>query len=168
MMIEVKRGLPKHVEGISRVCIEGRQDAISDIKSQENIRRNNKIFYNHDRINGELEEAEGWDGYFVALDDGTVVGAIGGGMKDDDKSEVYVLYLDPQRRREGIGTQLLNHLTDIQRNKGSKEQWVSVLKGNDQCIPFYEAKGFRFMREKEAYGNVEGEKYISLRYRREI
>lgn len=89
-------------------------------------------------------------------------------MKDDDKSEVYVLYLDPQRRREGIGTQLLNHLTDIQRNKGSKEQWVSVLKGNDKGIPFYEAKGFRFMREKEAYGNVEGEKYISLRYRREI
>lgn len=167
-MIEVKRGLPEHVEGISRVCIEGRQDAIAGIKSAENLRRNNKIFYNHDRINRELDEADGWDGYFVALDDGIVVGAIGGGMVDDDKSEIYVLYLDPERRGEGIGTQLLNHLTEIQRNKGTKEQWVSTLKGNDKGIPFYEAKGFRFVRERGAYGNVEGEDYISLRLRRDI
>ncbi|UJL45268.1 GNAT family N-acetyltransferase [Virgibacillus sp. NKC19-16] len=168
-MIEVRRGLPKHVEGISRVCIEGRRDTIGGIiKSTESMKRNDKIFYNHDRIRRELEEAEGWDGYFVALDDGIVVGAIGGGMIDETKSEVYVLYLDPERRREGIGTELLNHLTDVQRNKGASEQWVSVLKGNVKGIPFYEVKGFRFMGEKEAYGNVEGEDYISLRYRREI
>ncbi|WP_254901180.1 hypothetical protein [Tuberibacillus sp. Marseille-P3662] len=78
-MIEVKRGLPEHVESISRVCIEGRQDAIGHIKSQENIRRNNQVFYNDDRIYRELDEADGWDGYFVALDNGIVVGAIGGG-----------------------------------------------------------------------------------------
>ncbi|SET92625.1 Ribosomal protein S18 acetylase RimI [Salinibacillus kushneri] len=167
-MIEVKRGLPEHVERISKVCIEGRQAAIGHIKSPENLRRYNKIFYNYDRIHRELDEANGWDGYFVALDNGQVVGAIGGGMIDKDKSEVYVLYLDPKRRREGIGTRLLNHLTDIQRNKGAKEQWVSVLKGNDKGIPFYEAKGFHFVREKDAYGNIEGEDYISLRYRREI
>ncbi len=156
------------MEGISRVCIEGRHDAIGHIKSVESLRRNDQVFYNHDRIRRELEEADGWDGYFVALDDGNVVGAIGGGMVDNDTSEVYVLYLDPKRRREGIGTQLLNHLTDIQRNKGAKEQWVSVLKGNGKGIPFYEAKGFHFMHEKRAYGNVEGEDYISLRYRRDI
>nr|WP_254901195.1 GNAT family N-acetyltransferase [Tuberibacillus sp. Marseille-P3662] len=76
--------------------------------------------------------------------------------------------MDPNRRREGIGTKLLNYLTDIQCNKGAREQWVSVLKGNDKGIPFYEAKGFHFMHEKEAYSNVEGEDYISLRYRRDI
>ncbi|UOQ45500.1 GNAT family N-acetyltransferase [Halobacillus salinarum] len=167
-MIEVKRGRPEHVAGIARVCIEGRQDAIAGLKSLENIKRNNQIFYNHDRITRELSEAEGWDGYFAALDDGNVAGAIGGGMVDAEKSEIYVLYLDPKRRREGIGTQLLNYLTEIQLQKGSKEQWVSVLKGNDKGIPFYEAKGFQFMHEKDAYGNVEGEDYLSLRYRRYI
>jgi len=167
-MIEVKRGLPKHVEGICRVCIEGRQEAVGHIQSPENIRRNNKIFYNYDRVHRELDETDGWDGYFVALDNGVVVGAIGGGMIDEDQSEIYVLYLDPERKREGIGTQLLNHLTNVQRKKGAKKQWVSVLKGNDKGIPFYEAKGFHFMYEKEAYGNVDGEDYISLRYRRDI
>lgn len=167
-MIEVKRGLPEHIEGISRVCSEGCLDTYGEIRSLENIKRNNKIFYNHDRIYHELDEADGWDGYFVALDDGLVVGAIGGGMIDEGKSEVYVLYLDPKRRGEGIGTQLLNHLTDIQRKNGSKEQWVSVQKGNYKGIPFYEARGFNFMDEKEAFSNSEGENYVSLRYRRNI
>lgn len=167
-MIEVKRGLPEHIEGISRVCSEGCLDTYEGIRSLENIKRNNKIFYNHDRIYRELDEADGWDGYFVALDDGLVVGVIGGGMIDEGKSEVYVLYLDPRRRGEGIGTQLLNHLTDIQRKNGSKEQWVSVQKGNYKGIPFYEAREFNFMYEKAAFSNTEGEDYISLRYQRDI
>ncbi|GAA0445253.1 MAG: GNAT family N-acetyltransferase [Bacillota bacterium] len=167
-MIVVKRGLPEHVEGISKVCSEGCLDTYEGIRSPENIRRNNETFYNYDRILHELDEVDDWDGYFVALDNGVVVGAIGGGMIDDDKSEVYVLYLDPERRGEGIGTQLLNNLTDIQQTKGSKEQWVSVQKGNNKGIPFYEARGFNFMYEKEAFSNAEEEDYISLRYRREI
>ncbi|QTN00350.1 GNAT family N-acetyltransferase [Sediminibacillus dalangtanensis] len=167
-MIEVKRGLPEHVEGISKVCIEGRWAAIGHIKSPENLRRNDHAFYNEDRIRRELDEAEGWDGYFVALDNGKVVGAIGGGMTGEQTSEVFVFYLDPSRRREGIGTKLLNHLTEVQRQKGAKEQWVSVLKGNNKGIPFYEAMGFRFVCEREAYGNVDGEDYLSLRYRRDI
>ncbi|WP_053218609.1 GNAT family N-acetyltransferase [Virgibacillus senegalensis] len=167
-MIEVKRGLPEHVEGIARVCIEGRWGAIRHIKSPESLRRNDQIFYNQERIRRELEETDGWDGYFVALDEGNVVGAIGGGMTGEYTSEVFVLYLDPNRRREGIGTKLLDHLTTIQRTKGAKEQWVSVLKGNDKGIPFYEARGFQFVREKKAYGNAEGENYISLRYKRQI
>ncbi|WP_026570932.1 GNAT family N-acetyltransferase [Sediminibacillus sp. JSM 1682029] len=167
-MIVVRRGLPEHVKGIARVCIEGRQAAIGHLKSPENLKRNNQVFYNDDRIRKELNETQGWDGYFVALDGDNVVGAIGGGMTGENTSEVYVLYLDPERRREGIGTKLLHHLTEIQRHKGAKEQWVSVLKGNQKGIPFYEAKGFRFVREKEAYGNIEGENYVSLRYRRPI
>ena len=167
-MIEVKRALPKHIEGISRVCSEGCLDTYKGIRSLENIKRNNQIFYNKDRIYRELDEADGWDGYFVALDDGLVVGTIGGGMIGESKSEIFVLYLDPKRSGEGIGTQLLNHLTDIQRENGSKEQWVSVQKGNYKGIPFYEARGFNFMDEKEAFSNSEGENYVSLRYRRNI
>lgn len=61
-------------------------------------------------------------------------------MIDHDKSEIYVLYLDPKRRREGVGTHLLDYITSIQIEKGAKEQWVSVQKGNHKGIPFYEAR----------------------------
>src|SRR5699024_2805218 len=149
-MIDVKGGLREHIEGISRVCSEGCLDTYEGIRSPENIKRNNKIFYNHNRICRALDEADGWDGYFVALGGVAVVDGMGGGMIDEDKSEVYVLYLDPDRRGEGIGTQLLNHVTDIQCKKGSKEQWVSVQKGNYKGIPFYEARNFNFVYEKEA------------------
>lgn len=167
-MIEIKRACKEHVEGISSVCCEGCLDTYKGIRSIENIERNNQRFYNYDRILNELNESAGWDGYIVALDKSKVVGAIGGGMIDKDKSEVFVLYLDPDRRREGIGTKLLDFLTNIQREKGSKEQWVSVQKGNMKGIPFYEKKGFNKVTEKLAYSNTEDENYISLRYSRNM
>lgn len=140
-MIEIKRAGKEHVEGIARVCSEGCLDTYRGIRSIENIKRNNQRFYNHERLVKEVNESAGWDGYIVALDQGYVVGAIGGGMIGKNMSEVFVLYLDPSRRGEGIGTKLLNFLTDIQREKGSKEQWVSVQKGNLKGIPFYEGEG---------------------------
>ncbi|WP_174615019.1 GNAT family N-acetyltransferase [Virgibacillus ihumii] len=167
-MFEIRRGRTEDVDGISRVCSESCLDTYDGIRSRENILRNNKIFYNHDRIQNELDEVSGWDGYFVALDDNNVIGAIGGGMTGSEKSEVFVLYMDPERRGEGVGTMMLNYLTEIQKNKGSVEQWVSVQKGNSKGIPFYEARGFQFVNEQKAYSNVEDENYISLRYRREI
>src|SRR5699024_9583110 len=100
-MIEVRGGLPEHVAGISRVCSEGCLDTYKGIRSLENITRNNQTFYNHKRILHELNETEGWDGYFVALDGDEVVGAIGGGMTDENISEIFVLYMDPERRGEG-------------------------------------------------------------------
>ncbi|GAB3048305.1 GNAT family N-acetyltransferase [Virgibacillus ainsalahensis] len=167
-MIEIKRASVEHVNGISNVCSNGCLDTYEGIRSKENIIRNNEIFYNHDRISSELEEADGWDGYFVALDDGKVVGAIGGGMIAPDKSEVFVLYLESGRRGEGIGTKLLAHLTDVQKEKGAIEQWVSVQKGNHKGIPFYEARAFQMDSEQAAYSNAPGEDYVSLRYVREI
>ncbi|GAA0439569.1 hypothetical protein GT022_00330 [Agaribacter marinus] len=47
---------------------EGWLDTYEGIRSPENIRRNKETFYNYDRILHELDEVDGWDGYFVALD----------------------------------------------------------------------------------------------------
>ncbi|WP_449355795.1 GNAT family N-acetyltransferase [Virgibacillus natechei] len=73
-----------------------------------------------------------------------------------------------RRRGEGIGTQLVRYITDIQIEKGAKEQWVSVQKGNYKGIRFYEARGFVKDSEQPAYSNTADEDYVSLRYVREI
>ncbi|MFD2211231.1 GNAT family N-acetyltransferase [Virgibacillus halophilus] len=109
-----------------------------------------------------------WGGYFVAIENEKVVGAGGGGMIGETTGEVFVLYLDPTRRNEGIGTWILNAITFQQKKFGADEQWVSVQKGNQKGIPFYEAKGFSFKYEKEGYGNEKEEKFVSLRYCRPI
>ncbi|SIS45744.1 GNAT family N-acetyltransferase [Salimicrobium flavidum] len=164
----VKRAEDKHVEGISKVCREGCLDTYKNLRSQENIERNNRTFYNYERIRQELFEQQGWDGYYVAVENDEVVGAIGGGMTGKTSSEVYVLYLDPSRRGEGIGSKLLEELTSVQQRKGASEQWVSVQKGNYKGIPFYEARGFEYVEERPTYSNEGGEGYVSLRYKRRL
>jgi len=90
-------------------------------------------------------------------------------MISETAGEIFVLYVSPNRRHEGIGTMLLDVLKKQQKDVfNATEQWVSVAKGNQKGIPFYEAKGFIFKNEQSDYGNSEGEKYISSRYYRKI
>jgi ribosomal protein S18 acetylase RimI-like enzyme len=169
MMIEIKQADVNHINGIIQVCSEGYRDTYKDTHTKEYIERIIGDFYNNERVEEEvLHISDGWNGYFVAIDDGVVVGAIGGGLIDKDQSEVFVLYLDPHRRGEGIGTKLLQALTEIQQKKGSRKQWVSVAKGNEKGIPFYEARNFQLVNEQTSYGNTDDEEYVSLRYCREI
>lgn len=82
--------------------------------------------------------------------------------------EIFVLCIDPNRRNEGIGSMLLDAITKQQKQYDATEQWVSVQKGNDKGIPFYEARGFQLEHEQDGYGNGENDAYISLRYRRPL
>ncbi len=50
-----------------------------------------------------LYTSRDWNGWFVAVEDEKVVGAIGGGMMTEDKGEIFVFYMDLNRRGEGIG-----------------------------------------------------------------
>jgi len=169
-MIEIKKAEPKHVEGIAKVCSNGYWATYSELRSKEYITRIISEFYNIERIHNEvMETSREWGGYFVATENNEVIGAIGGGMINDTAGEVFVLYLNPNRRNEGIGTMLLDVLTKQQKEEfDATEQWVSVAKGNQKGIPFYVAKGFIFNNEQNGYGNIEGEMYSTLRYFRKI
>lgn len=167
--IRIQRAAEQHAEGISRVCSEGWRDTYKDIYPTDYIERTIEEFYNLARIRNEITEPwDGWDGWFVALDGDEVVGAIGGGMIGPEEAEVFVLYLLPSRRREGIGTKLLGELSGVQRAKGAKRQWVSVMEGNRKGIPFYEAQGFKPAGVRKVHQSREEEDFRSLRYVREL
>lgn len=168
-MITIHKATAEHIEGISKVCSDGYRATYIDIYPQEYIDRIIQEFYNYDRILNEVTTSnKKWGGYFVAIENNKVVGAAGGGMIGEEAGELFVIYLDPTRRNEGIGTLLLHTITLQQKEFGAIEQWVSTPKNNQKGIPFYEARGFTFQFEKYGYGNIEGEDYISLRYWREI
>jgi GNAT superfamily N-acetyltransferase len=61
-------------------------------------------YYAPERIRREVAAPEGWDGWIVAVEDESVIGAGGGGITQPGVGEIFVLYLDPTRRGEGIGT----------------------------------------------------------------
>ncbi|SDN97085.1 MULTISPECIES: GNAT family N-acetyltransferase [Halobacillus] len=158
-----------HVEGIVRVCSEGNRTTYADLYPADYIEQIIQQFYTKERILGEVTHTgKEWGGYIVAVDGDEVVGACGGGMIAEDASELYVMYLDPVRKNEGIGTKLLEAFTKQQVEYGAKKLWVSVQEGNHEGIPFYEAKGFAFSHKQKGYGSEEAEKYTSLRYWKNI
>ncbi|MFP3472702.1 GNAT family N-acetyltransferase, partial [Micrococcus sp. SIMBA_144] len=79
---------------------------------KEYIERVIEEFYNEERILQEVTTSDrDWGGYYVAVENGEVLGAGGGGMIGKTEGELFVLYLDPSRRNEGIGTLLLEATT---------------------------------------------------------
>jgi len=161
--IVIRRAEPDDAEGIARVCAEGWRDTYAGIYTPEHIESVIADYYTPERIAAEIPAPDGWHGWIVAVDGGLVVGAGGGGMIGPGAGEVFVLYLDPSRRREGIGSLLLDAITEQQRADGAREQWVSVEPYNAKGLPFYEARGFEEQGERPAWGSAPEERRVSLR-----
>ncbi|WP_078578127.1 GNAT family N-acetyltransferase [Salipaludibacillus agaradhaerens] len=168
-MLTIQLAEPKHVSGIVTVCSEAYRTTYRELCDHNYIERTIQTFYNEKRVLNEINEtSDEWGGWIIACEGEAVVGAIGGGMTSAETGEVFVLYIDPSRRHEGIGTKLLERLTDWHKQQGAKWQWVSVMKNNDKGIPFYEAKGFRQQHDQKTYQSAVEENIVSHRYCREI
>jgi GNAT superfamily N-acetyltransferase len=143
---EVRLALPAEADQICDVCSEGFTASSAGLLSPAAISRQVETFYRPARVRSEIETAgssPAWQGYVVAVGpDGEVLGAAGGGLHDGTVGQVYVLYLRMDLRGRGIGTALLDFVTEQQRRAGAVEQWVSVTEGNSLGIPFYLARGF--------------------------
>lgn len=142
----VRLARPAESGQICEVCTEGFTASSAGILPPETIRRQVRTYYSPARVRSEVESAgtsPAWQGYVVAVDpDGRVLGAAGGGVREGSVGQVYVLYLRLDLRGRGIGTALLDFVTEQQKQAGAHEQWVSVTEGNDLGIPFYLARGF--------------------------
>jgi GNAT superfamily N-acetyltransferase len=141
----IRRATVADVPGICDVCSTAWRENYSHLFSQTYIEWVVGEFYNLARVEREVRDLKefGGDGWLVAEDETEIVGAAGGGLTSKTEWEIFVLNLNPKRRREGIGTLLLNAMTDQATGHKAIEQWVSVTKGNEKGVPFYEAHGFR-------------------------
>ncbi|RAZ69615.1 GNAT family N-acetyltransferase [Planococcus maitriensis] len=167
--MEIRKAQPKDAAGIRKVCAAGNRETYPGLLPHQEIERVIEKFYNEQRILHEIDNtSQDWNGWFVAVDEGGVVGAGGGGFTDETVAEVYVLYLDPERKYQGIGTKLLEAITEDQKARGAETQWVAVAKGNQMAIPFYEARGFAFQYEEPAYDMPEDSGNMSVRYMRKL
>ena len=64
--------------------------------------------------------------YFAARRDGKMIGAIGCSI-DDGSCQIVHLAVDPETRRQGVGTALLNAATEWARHNKSNAVWVDAL-----------------------------------------
>ena len=95
--------------------------------------------------------------FFVAEDDGAIVGHINGCMTDFDTCRdelyhdaglhreeaphqaVFGLVVDPQRQHQGIGAALVRHFLEVARQRGKEDV---VLTCKEPKIPFYARFGY--------------------------
>ncbi len=133
-------------DAICDVCREGFTVSSNGLLTTASVEQRAQQYYNPARVRHEIATAgadPGWQGYVVAVSEaGGLLGAAGGGITDDTVGNVYALYLNLAFRGRGIGTALLDFVTQQQRSQGATEQWASVTAGNDLGIPFYLARGF--------------------------
>jgi ribosomal protein S18 acetylase RimI-like enzyme len=167
-MIEIKKASLDHVDGIRRVCTDGWRETYKNIRPKIYIEKVIESFYSAERIRREVEEPKNWNGWYVALERNNVVGAGGGGMISPTSAELFVLYMDPNRKGQGIGTLLLNAITQEFKGQGASEQWVAVEKDNQMGIPFYKAKGFKVRGEARSYQTRPEDNFTVLRMSRDI
>ena len=80
--------------------------------------------------------------FFVAAEDGKVVGTIIGGY-DGHRGWIYSLAVDSRFRRRGIGRSLVQHLERILSNRGCPKINLQVLAGNAEVTNFYEKLGYK-------------------------
>ena len=157
---------------VARVCREGFATSSVGLLSAATVERQAARYYDVSRVRDEIAsagEAPQWQGYVVAVTrQGRVLGAAGGGVTDRVVGNLYVLYLDIALRGRGIGSSLLDVVTQQQKAAGASEQWVSVTEGNRLGIPFYLARGF-VVRDKVPFDPTDDPpEAFSLRMQRAI
>jgi len=85
---------------------------------------------------------------YVSEIDGKIVGfANFSPVKEDGKTELLAIYLNPEFQGKGLGTALLNK--GLKNLDGVKEVFINVEKENTVGTTFYQAKGFKVVSEFE-------------------
>ena len=78
---------------------------------------------------------------FVAEDNDLIIGTAMAGY-DGHRGWLYLVAVDPQQRRKGIGQQLIKHAMQALKTVGYVKVNLQVRSTNNQVVSFYESIGF--------------------------
>ncbi|MBP2623271.1 GNAT family N-acetyltransferase [Streptococcus oricebi] len=155
-------------QDLQTVCQTSWRDTYKNIYSPAYLEKVFQMFYSEERLRQDIiEHSAQWHGYWLAEENGQVLGCIGGGMNEEGEGNVYLLYVLPSQQRKGLGHALLATLTKHQKEVfQARKQWVSVAEGNQIGIPFYEKEGFEFVVASENW--IDPSQARDLQYVRKI
>jgi ribosomal protein S18 acetylase RimI-like enzyme len=168
-MAEVRAAHQHDVAAIVDICTRAYAATYRDLLPASYLDRMLAEFYQPAQVSGRIAPAPpGWLGFQVVAEADRVLGVAAGGITGPGTGELHVIYLDPDERGRGLGTLLLDRITEQIRERGATEMWVAVVAGNDLAVPFYEARGFTIQGKRRAYGSTDAEDVRALLLRRPI
>lgn len=99
--------------------------------------------------------------FFVALSNGVVAGYIGA---HNIVGEVYItnVAVNPDFRKKGIGTALVEHLLSVSLNEQADFVTLEVRKSNNSAIALYEKAGFQVVGERKDFYELPKENAILM------
>ena len=130
------------VDGICSVCAVTLRETYRGIYPAEEIEAMLAELYRPDLIRSEIDATDGWWGWLVAEAGGGVAAAGAGGPSGPDVCELYALCVDPQMRRRGLGTAVLDRFTLQGRAAGVSLQRITVEPWNARSLAFFQRHGF--------------------------
>ena len=108
----------------------------------------------------------------VGETDGTMVGfcSYGPTRDEDDASvaEIYALYIQPGKWRQGWGRGLCEHAEHEAAAREHEAMTLWVLKRNDPSRRFYERLGYRADGAERTDNKLTGSPFVEIRYRKRI
>jgi GNAT superfamily N-acetyltransferase len=111
---------------------------IEQIRQELTWKLRQKVLYPQQTI-AEVQMEEDTDGYhFAAFVDNYIVGVVSL-FRQDNNFQFRKLAVDPSVQNQGIGSALLNYITDFAKNEGGKTLWCNA---RVEAIPFYIKHGF--------------------------
>lgn len=108
------------------------------------------------------------DNIYVYEENNKILGIIRFGKANDEEkindAEIYVLYVEPKLKRNGIGSKLFNYAENYFIENNFKKLIIWCLKGNEPSIKFYKKMGGKIFAERKAnVNNIELEE-VGLEY----
>ena len=101
-----------------------------------------EIFKEHDPYTYmELYESVS-DGFLVAIDQKTLIGFVVGFLSIPGKGRIFTIAVLPKYQNKGIGTNLLENICSVLKEKGAKEVGLEVRMSNLSAQQFYLKRGF--------------------------
>ena len=129
---------------IADVCTRAARQAYAPLVTPDYLQRVLAHFYSVDRLRREISPTETWSGFTLAQADWRIVGVSGSGRSAHHSAtwELFVLYVEPDAQRQGIGRQLLSHAVADARRASALCVQAAVMPGNLPAMQFYESCGF--------------------------
>jgi GNAT superfamily N-acetyltransferase len=93
--------------------------------------------------------AGGGAGFWVAEDDGGIVGTVAVRRKEGRTCEIKRLYLRPDRRGAGLGQALYEHAERFARAAGYERIWLDSSRRFEKARRLYERNGFVLLAERD-------------------
>ncbi|GAA3644097.1 GNAT family N-acetyltransferase [Streptomyces sp. S1A] len=145
--VAVRPAVEAEAPSVSRVMADSLRNGYLPLLGKSEVERLVGHYCSLSRIRTEIGapgSGPGWLGWLVAVEPGGVVlGAAAGGVAQAGAGEVYCLCVNADRRREGIGSALLEAVSEQQRGAGAGRQLISLRSARDPLLPFLDRHGFR-------------------------